>query len=107
MKEGTINLNKKSLVVNGIPVTVIVEQDTPLSDVIRKQLGLTGTKVGCRAGQCGICSVLVDGKVTRSCVTKIKNLPDNASITTIEGVGTPANPHPLQLAWMKDRKSVV
>ncbi|MBN2049132.1 MAG: molybdopterin-dependent oxidoreductase [Spirochaetales bacterium] len=101
MKEQIHSLKKKNLVVNGLPVTVLVEAEAKLVDVIRKQLHLTGTKVGCRAGQCGICSVLLDGKVVRSCVTTMKNVRDGAEVTTIEGVGTPANPHPLQLAFIK------
>ncbi|ATW27049.1 molybdopterin-dependent aldehyde oxidoreductase [Candidatus Formimonas warabiya] len=74
------------------------EKDT-LADVIRR-MGLTGTKLGCKAGQCGACSVLLDGKVVRSCARKIKNIPDYSKIVTIEGIGTPASLHPLQLAWM-------
>ena len=68
--------------------------------MLRKQLLLTGTKVGCGDGQCGACSVIVDGKLTRSCVTKMKRVPDGASITTIEGIGTPENLHPIQLAFI-------
>lgn len=101
MKETSYSLKKKNLVVNGIPVSILVEPETKLSDVIRKQLHLTGTKVGCKTGQCGVCSVLLDGKVVRSCVTTMKNIREGAEVTTIEGVGTPANPHPLQLAWIK------
>lgn len=101
MKGSSLSLYKKNIIVNGNPITLLVEPEAILSDVIRKQLGLTGTKVGCRAGQCGICSVLVDGRVVRSCVTKVKNLAEGASVTTIEGIGTPSNPHPLQLSWIK------
>ncbi|PIE68222.1 MAG: aldehyde oxidoreductase, partial [Deltaproteobacteria bacterium] len=61
---------------------------------------LTGTKVGCNQGQCGACSVLLDGKVVRSCLMKIQRLNDGAQITTIEGIGTANNLHPLQVAWM-------
>lgn len=60
---------------------------------------LTGTKVSCNDGHCGACSVLVDGKLTLACVTKIKKVEDGAAITTIEGVGTPEKLHPLQLAF--------
>ncbi|MEW6697756.1 MAG: molybdopterin-dependent aldehyde oxidoreductase [Bacillota bacterium] len=90
---------KKSFVLNGVPRLLIVDPEALLSDVIRKQLHLTGTKVGCGQGQCGACSVIMDGKVIRSCVTKMKRVPDGASITTIEGIGTPDNLHAVQLAW--------
>ena len=65
----------------------------------RGQLGLTGTKVGCGKGQCGACSVILDGKLVKSCMTKIKRLKEGSSVTTIEGLGTPDNLHALQLAW--------
>jgi len=92
-------LEKKLLSVNGIVRAVIVEPEKSLADVIRDQLKLTGTKVGCNQGQCGSCSVIMNGKVVRSCVTKMKRVPDGASVVTIEGVGAPDNLHPLQVAW--------
>ncbi|MGI6492014.1 MAG: molybdopterin-dependent aldehyde oxidoreductase [Pelotomaculum sp.] len=93
-------LKKMMLNINGVERMVICdpEADT-LADVVRR-LGLTGTKVGCRVGQCGICSVILDGKVVRSCVKKMKTIKDGSEITTIEGIGTPTNLHPLQLAWI-------
>ena len=91
---------KKMLHINGMPKTVIAEPDTLLADVLREQLKLTGTKVGCGQGQCGCCSVILDGKLVRSCVTKMKRVEDGAQVTTIEGIGTPDNLHPLQLAWI-------
>ncbi|PIE64877.1 MAG: aldehyde oxidoreductase [Desulfobacterales bacterium] len=91
---------KKELIVNGVMRKVIVESNTSLATVLRENLGLTGTKVGCNRGQCGACSVLIDGKVVRSCVMKIKRLNKGARITTIEGIGTADNLHPLQVAWM-------
>ena len=98
-------LYKKNLVVNGQKLHVLVTGDEMLVDVIRKQLGLTGTKVGCRLNQCGICNVIVDGKVVRSCMTKISRVADNAEITTVEGVGTPENLHPIQQAFIKHGSS--
>ncbi len=86
--------------VNGIPRTVLVEPDDLLSDVLRRQLMLLGTKVGCGKGECGACSVIMDGKVIRSCVYKMKRVPAEAKITTIEGIGTPINLHALQVAWI-------
>lgn len=91
---------KKQIVVNGIARNLVVDAEDTLVNVIRKTVGLTGTKVGCGEGQCGACSVIMDGKVVRACATKMKRVEDGACITTIEGIGTPANPHPLQLAWM-------
>jgi aldehyde oxidoreductase len=92
---------KKDLLVNGSIRTVLVTGEEILVDVIRKQLGMTGTKVGCRVNQCGICSVLLDDKVVRACLVKMDKVADGAKITTIEGVGTPDNLHPLQAAWVK------
>ena len=91
---------KKTLNVNGIARTVIVREEDFLADVLREQLQLTGTKVGCGEGQCGCCNVIMDEKLIRSCVTKMVKVPDGAAITTIEGVGTPEKPHALQKAWM-------
>ncbi|KNZ43518.1 (2Fe-2S)-binding protein, partial [Acetobacterium bakii] len=91
---------KKTLIINGVKRTVIADAETSLAKVLRKQLGLTGTKVGCGKGECGSCSVIMNEKVVRSCITKIKKIPDEAIIITIEGVGTQENLHPLQLSWM-------
>ncbi|NLJ26544.1 MAG: molybdopterin-dependent oxidoreductase [Deltaproteobacteria bacterium] len=93
-------MEKKSLTINGIPRTIIVDPEASLADVLRKQLGLTGTKIGCGTAQCGACSVIMDGKVIRSCVTKMKRVAEGAQITTIEGIGSPGNLHPIQVAWM-------
>ncbi|MDW8802688.1 molybdopterin-dependent oxidoreductase [Clostridium sp. A1-XYC3] len=91
---------KKNLTINGVQRTVIAEAEGLLSDVLRKQLLLTGTKVGCGKGECGACSVILNGKVVRSCITRMKRVPDEAEIITIEGVGDQKHLHPLQLAWM-------
>ncbi len=93
-------MQKKKLLVNGIERSVIAEDSELLSDIIRKNLHLTGTKVGCGKGQCGACNVIMDGKLIRSCITKMNRVPDGAWITTIEGVGTPTDLHALQMAWM-------
>jgi aldehyde oxidoreductase len=93
-------MKKMILCINGAERMLIcdTESDT-LADVIRR-MGLTGTKVGCGTGQCGACSVILDGEVVRSCTKKMKNVNDGSKITTIEGIGTPTNLHPLQLAWI-------
>jgi aldehyde oxidoreductase len=91
---------KKNIEINGIKKVVVAGSDESLANVLRGQLGLTGTKVGCGEGQCGCCNVILDGKLVRSCVTKMSKVSEGASVTTIEGVGTPKDPHPLQVAWM-------
>ncbi|MEZ4527073.1 MAG: 2Fe-2S iron-sulfur cluster-binding protein [Desulfobacterales bacterium] len=91
---------KKTLMINGMGKTVIADPEASLADVLREQLRLTGTKVGCGQGQCGACNVIMNGKLIRSCVTKMKRVPDDAMVTTIEGVGTPDKLHALQLSWM-------
>lgn len=91
---------KKEIIVNGIPRRLVVDGEETLVQVLRNNLLLTGTKVGCGEGQCGACSVLVDGKVTRSCATKMRRLADGAKVITIEGIGTSEHLHPLQVAWM-------
>ncbi len=91
---------KKEIVVNGVVHKLVVNAEATLSTVIRENLGMTGTKVGCNEGQCGACSLIIDGKVTRSCALKIRRVKDGAQITTIEGIGTPGNLHPIQMAWM-------
>ena len=93
-------MQKKVLNINGSSRTLIVDPESSLADVLRKQLLLTGCKVGCGQGQCGACTVLLNGKATLSCVTKMKRIEDGAEVLTIEGLGTPENLHPLQLAWM-------
>ncbi len=74
------------------------EKDS-LADVLRR-MGLTGTKVGCNKGVCGSCTIILNGKLIRSCVKKIASIEEYSTITTIEGVGTPTNLHPIQVAWM-------
>ena len=93
-------MQKKNLYVNGIERSVVTEGSDLLSDVIRRNLRLTGTKVGCGKGQCGACNVIMGGKLIRSCITKMERVPDGATITTIEGIGTPQDLHALQMAWI-------
>jgi aldehyde oxidoreductase len=91
---------KKSLNINGLNKSLVVDPDATLADVLRKQLFLTGTKVSCNEGHCGACSVILDGKLVRSCIVKMKRVPEGASVTTVEGVGTPQNLHPIQKAMV-------
>ncbi|WP_303173952.1 (2Fe-2S)-binding protein, partial [uncultured Desulfovibrio sp.] len=93
-------METKTLVVNGIPRRLLVNPDDTLVDVLRGQLQLTSVKVGCGKGQCGACTVILDGKVVRSCITKMRRVPENAAVTTLEGIGTPTCLHPLQHSWI-------
>ena len=86
--------------VNGVDRWVVAEKTATLADVLREQMLLTGCKVCCEDGQCGSCTVIVDGKPDRSCQTPIEKLAPGAKIVTIEGIGTAENLHPLQVAWM-------
>ncbi len=92
---------RKSIKVNGYPHHVIASPDTMLVNIIRKQIGLTGTKLGCGSGQCGACEVIVNGKLTRSCIVRWDRVPEDAEILTIEGLGTPDKLHALQWAYVK------
>ena len=85
---------------NNISQQVDVEADTPLLWVVREQLKLTGTKFGCGMAQCGACTVHIDGRATRSCVTPVASV-EGKSITTIEGISSESELHPLQQAWIK------
>lgn len=95
-----MQLKKINLIINGAERMLVCdpERDT-LADLLRR-IGLTGTKIGCGAGQCGACSVILDGKVTRACIRRMKSVKDYSEITTIEGVGAPNFLHPLQQAWI-------
>ena len=86
-----------SFTINGQPVHIDVEPDTPLLWAIRDEIGLTGTKFGCGIGLCGACTVHINGRATRSCVTAVSAV-EGAKVTTIEGLD-PAGAHPVQQAW--------
>ena len=91
-----------TLRVNGERRAVAVEPDTPLLYVLRNDLELNGPKFGCGLAQCGACSVLVDGKEVRSCVTPV-SAAAKGRITTIEGLGTVEELHPLQRAFIEEQ----
>jgi isoquinoline 1-oxidoreductase subunit alpha len=88
-----------TLDLNGHTVSVRSPDDTPLLWVIRDEFGLTGSKFGCGIGMCGACTVHVDGRPTRSCITAVVAVA-GAKITTIEGLD-PHGRHPLQTAWIE------
>ncbi|MFL5297788.1 MAG: (2Fe-2S)-binding protein [Phenylobacterium sp.] len=85
--------------INGKPVTTASPDDAPLLWVIRDELGLTGTKFGCGIAQCGACTVHIDGRPSRSCITPMRSVAGK-SVTTIEGLD-PAGAHPVQQAWVE------
>ena len=90
------------LTVNGREHDVSADPDTPLLYVLRDELALNGAKFGCGLGQCGACTVIVDGKAVFSCVTPILLL-EGKQVTTVEGLGTLDNPGPLQRAFMEEQ----
>ena len=89
--------------VNGAVHAVRATLDTTLLYVLRNQLGLQGPKFGCGVAQCGCCTVLVDGVITRSCVTKMSAIGDGAEVTTLDGLGSAEQPHPLQQAFIEEQ----
>jgi nicotinate dehydrogenase subunit A len=91
-----------SLTVNGRQQSVDVDAATPLLYVLSDELGLRGPKFGCGLGQCGACTVIVRGRAMRSCVTPVESV-DGESITTLEGLGTPEAPHPIQQAFIDEQ----
>ena len=91
-----------TLHVNGRAQTVDVDPATPLLYVLSEDLGLRGPKFGCGLGQCGACAAIVNGRAVRTCVTPISTVA-NAQITTLEGLGTPEKPHPIQQAFIDEQ----
>jgi len=90
--------------VNGRAVTVQVDDpDMPLLYALRDDLGLHGPRFGCGLGQCGSCTVHVDGDAVRSCVTPLSSLSAGQQIVTLEGLGSPENPHPVQRAFIEEQ----
>lgn len=89
-----------TLKVNGESKQLNVDTRTTLLDALREHLHLTGTKKGCDHGQCGACTVLVDGRRLNACLT-LAVMHQDAEVTTIEGLGTPDNLHPMQAAFVK------
>lgn len=87
--------------VNGQPHEVLIEHDLRLIDLLRDKLGLTGTKEGCGKGECGACTVILDGKTVDSCIV-LAAQADGKAILTIEGMGTPEQLHPIQEAFIRN-----
>jgi nicotinate dehydrogenase subunit A len=96
--------NSVPLHVNGNPVTVDVDDpDMPLLYALRDNLKLHGPRFGCGLGQCGSCTVHVDGEAVRSCITPISSLKPDQKIVTLEGLGSPETPHPVQKAFIDEQ----
>jgi nicotinate dehydrogenase subunit A len=91
-----------TLNVNGVDHVVDAPSDSALLYALRDDLKLRGPKFGCGLGECGACTVLMDGTAIRSCVTPVSAV-GKARIVTLEGLGTPANPHPLQAAFIAEQ----
>jgi nicotinate dehydrogenase subunit A len=91
-----------SLRINGATHAVTVEPDTPLLYVLRNDIALNGAKFGCGLGQCGACTVMIDGAAVRSCRSPVGKA-EGKVITTIEGIGTIDQPHPLQAAFIAEQ----
>ena len=89
--------------VNGETVSVTVDDpDTPLLYVLRNELGLHGPRFGCGLGQCGACTVHIDGNAVRSCITPLSSV-NEGKVVTLEGLGTNERPHPVQQAFIAEQ----
>ena len=94
----------KRLTVNGRRVTISIDDpDMPLLYALRDNLALQGPRFGCGLAQCGSCTVHVDGKAVRSCVTPLSSLNEKQRVVTLEGLGTAAKPHPVQRAFIEEQ----
>ena len=91
-----------ALAINGRTLAIESEPDTPLLYALRNDAALSGPKFGCGLGQCGACTVILDGIAVRSCITPIASVGD-AKITTLEGLGTSEAPHRVQRAFMEEQ----
>lgn len=90
-----------TLIVNGTARKVVTDPDRPLLDVLREDLGLTGTKYACGEGSCGACTVLIDAEPTLSCCTSVASV-EGQQITTIEGLAAGDRLHPVQQAFLDE-----
>jgi nicotinate dehydrogenase subunit A len=95
-------MNTITLNVNGRAETIEVDPAMPLLFVLSDNLGLRGPKFGCGLGQCGACTVVMNGRAIRSCITPVSSAA-NAQVVTLEGLGTPEKPHPIQQAFIDEQ----
>ena len=94
-------MSKVTLKVNGSMHTLDVEPATPLLYILRNDLGLQGPRFGCGLGQCGACSVIINGSAVRSCITPVSSV--KSEVTTLEGLSKQGKLHPLQQAWIDEQ----
>ncbi len=97
-------MSSLTLKVNGTTHTLDLDPSTPLLYALSDDLGLRGAKFGCGLGECGACTVIINGEATRSCITTVSSV-HGAEITTLEGIGTIEKPHPLQKAFIEEQAS--
>lgn len=95
-------MTQTTLLVNGKSKSINIDDDTPLLYALRDDLNLKGPKFGCGLGQCGACTVHVDGQATRSCITPAKTV-SGKKITTLEGLGSSSKPSKLQQAFIDEQ----
>ncbi len=101
---GNAVAQSKSLNVNGRPVEILIDDpEMPLLYALRDHLGIHGPRFGCGLGQCGACTVHVDGNAVRSCSTPLSAVSVDQKIVTLEGLGTPERPHPVQKAFIEEQ----
>src|ERR1700739_1587722 len=94
-------MSKITLKVNGRMHALDVDPSTPLLYILRNDLGLQGPRFGCGLGQCGLCTVIINGAATRSCITPLSSV--KGEITTLEGLATNGKLHPVQQAWIDEQ----
>ena len=94
-------MSNMTLKVNGSTHTLDVDPSTPLLYVLRNDLDLQGPRFGCGLGQCGLCTVIVNGQAIRSCITPVSSV--KSEVTTLEGLGTQGKLHPVQQAWIDEQ----
>lgn len=95
-----MNIQRMVLNINSVNREVLCDPDQDSLSTVVRRLGLTGTKVGCNTGQCGSCSLILNGKLVRSCALKMRRVTNFSKVETIEGLGTANNLHPLQQAFI-------
>jgi nicotinate dehydrogenase subunit A len=101
--ESETAMAEKTLSVNGRKIVVTAEADTPLLYILRNDAGMHGPRFGCGLGQCGACTVHINGEAVRSCVRSLSAVKPGDEIVTLEGLGTPEKPHPLQTAFIEEQ----
>src|SRR4051812_28947083 len=94
-------MSRFTLKVNGSAQTVDVDPGTPLLYILRNDMGLQGPRFGCGLGQCGACTVIINGAAVRSCITPVSSV--KSEVTTLEGLASKGKLHPVQQAWIDEQ----